>query len=143
MTASRTLIALVTFSTTLFINAAQTAYGQDRPLLELPDGEYRYLGEASSEFWDQPYVLLQKWGRIVIGVDADLPSEVACFKGFIEGNSIIDATRVLPPYTPDAEWEYQSGEMLNLDQYDRVTEPVAMTDGDTSNLEICLEVFAR
>ncbi|MEM9005074.1 MAG: hypothetical protein AAGE59_16320 [Cyanobacteria bacterium P01_F01_bin.86] len=125
----------------LFIETAQPASTQNSVLSELPDGEHYYLGHSSSELFDTPYVLFHKWGRIVVGVDSRSPSGLACFKGFIEDNTIVDATRVLPPYTPDAEWDYRPGEMLDLSNYERHPDAIAATDRST--LSTCLDVFAR
>ncbi|MDB9527000.1 hypothetical protein PN498_13450 [Oscillatoria sp. CS-180] len=111
------------------------------PLSEMPNGRHYYSETSASEFLDAPYVLFQKWGRIVVGIDSSSRSGTACFKGFIEDNAIVDATRVSPPYTPDAAWDYQSGEMLNLSHYYRVTDPIS--DAEQAALEVCLEVFAR
>ena len=125
----------------LCMGAMQLAYSQDTPLSESPNGEYFFKGSPSSELSGEPYLLLHKWGRIVVGMDARLPLEIACFKGFIEDNKIVEATRVLPPYTPDADWAYQPGEMLDLGSYERSTEPSMEVDRET--LEVCLQVFSR
>ena len=114
-------------------------------LSELPDGQHYYAEHhaepISSELTRTRALFLQKWGRIVVGVDTLSSSRRACFKGFVEENAIVDATRVLPPYTPNAEWTYQLGEMINLSHYDRRTDAIAATD--RAALDICLEVFAR
>ena len=123
------------------IGALQLAHSQEVPLSGSPNGEYFFRGSPSSELSGESYLLLRKWGRIVVGMDARLPLEIACFKGFIEDNKIVDATRVLPPYTPDADWAYQPGEMLDLDSYERSTEPSIEVDREM--LEVCLQVFSR
>ncbi|MEL7314050.1 MAG: hypothetical protein AAFN08_03755, partial [Cyanobacteria bacterium J06559_3] len=96
---------------------------------------------SSTELTPNAYLLLQKWGRIVVGVDTLSSSRTTCFKGFVEDNAIVDATRVLPPYTPDAEWTYQPGEMLDLSDYDRRGDAIA--EADRTALNVCLDVFAR
>lgn len=110
-------------------------------LFELPDGQHYYAEPTSSELTRTRSLFLQKWGRIVVGVDTLSSAGTTCFKGFIEEDTIVDATRVLPPYTPNAEWAYQPGEMVDLSDYDRRTEAISATD--RAALDICLEVFAR
>ncbi|MBE9063572.1 hypothetical protein [cf. Phormidesmis sp. LEGE 11477] len=110
-------------------------------LFELPDGEHYYVEPISSELTGDRTLFLQKWGRIVVGVDTISSFNSTCFKGFVEADAIVNATRVLPPYTPNAEWTYQPGEMTNLSNYDRRIEAIAATD--RAALDICLEVFAR
>ncbi len=120
-------------------------------LSELPDGEHYYAAPTASELAGSELIageligdrtlFLQKWGRIVVGVDMVSSANSTCFKGFVEEGKIVDATRVLPPYTPNAEWTYQPGEMIDLSDYDRRIEAIAATD--RTALDICLEVFAR
>ena len=141
-----TIIKSLSLSIALLIGATQWV-PRDNPnseqlsLSELPNGEYYYLDAPRSELSANSYVLLHKWGRIAIGIDVRPPSGSACFKGFIQDNRIVDATRVLPPYTPDAQWDYQPGDMLDLSYYNNVADPVA--EEVRANLEICLDVFAR
>lgn len=134
-------IVALAISIPLCIGLSQWVYGQNEPFSALPNGEYYYLGPPSSELFDSPYIVLHKWGRIVIGIDARSPHQLICFKGFVEENRIIDTTTVLPPYTPDAQWDYQPGEMLSLSQYTRVA--YTSTEADREILETCIEVFAR
>ncbi|MEO0533471.1 MAG: hypothetical protein AAF215_06345 [Cyanobacteria bacterium P01_A01_bin.123] len=141
MAAFRKLIIIFATSIPLFIGVVQPTQGQNISFSALPNGEYYYLGTPASEFLDSPYILLHKWGRIVIGIDARLPTRLVCFKGFVEDDRIVDATSVLPPYTPGSAWDYQSGEMLDLSQYDRIT--YAGTEEDRATLDICLDVFSR
>ncbi|EDX86409.1 hypothetical protein S7335_4113 [Synechococcus sp. PCC 7335] len=125
----------------LLLGMSQPVQNLALVLSELPDGEHYYAEPTSSELIDERSLVLEKWGRIVIGVDTISSSKMACFKGFVDGDAIVDATRVLPPYTPNAEWTYQPGEMISLSDYDRRIEAIAATD--RTALDICLEVFAR
>lgn len=122
-------------------------------LESLPPGEYYY--ENPSSF---AYVLLRKSGRTVIGLDAQ---GRACFRGFIEGDHIVNATRVYPPYQPDSRLEHQDGIMLDLAQYQRAESPIAERDPagmtiaprpsledqmrqvDRATLETCLQFFSH
>ena len=125
----------------LLVGLPQVTLDSALPLSELPDGEHHYTGSVVSELTDDTYLLLQKWGRIVVGVDSLSSRGPVCFKGFIEANTIVDATHVRPPYTADAEWDYQPGEMLDLSLYDRSADAIA--DADRIALSTCLDVFAR
>lgn len=118
-------------------------------LFDLPDGEHYFVAARSNELTSNELtsdrtLFLRKWGRIVVGVDT-ISSQATCFKGFVEENAIVGATRVLPPYTPNAEWTYQSGKMIDLGGYDRQIEAIAATDTatDRTALDTCLEVFSR
>ncbi|MBE7381023.1 MAG: hypothetical protein F6J95_006400 [Leptolyngbya sp. SIO1E4] len=125
----------------LFMGIAPGAQGHEAFLQELPDGEHYYRGHGASELLTAPYTLFRKWGRIVVGIHGHSAMDAACFKGFLDGSTLVDATRVLPPYTPDAEWDYQPGVMLDLGQYEKVTDPMVAADREA--LEVCLEVFSR
>lgn len=138
---SRPLIVIFLTSIIMTLNIAQWGQGQSLPLLTLPNGEYYYSSPSSSEGFDSPYILLHKWGRIAVGIDARLPTNVACFKGFVDDNRIVDTTVVWPPYAPDAQWQYQPGEMVDLSGYERMID--AATAADTAALDVCLEVFSR
>ncbi len=125
----------------LLIGMPQPVQDSALSLSELSDGEHYYSEPSSTELTHNAYLFLQKWGRIVVGVDTLSSSRTACFKGFVEGNAIVDATRVLPPYTPDAEWTYQPGEMLDLSGYEIRMDAIA--EADRAALNVCLDVFAR
>ena len=125
----------------LLIGTPPGALWSETSLRALPDGEHYYQGQSSSELLVTPYALFHKWGRIVVGIEGHSPADAACFKGFLEGHAIVDATRVLPPYTPDAEWNYQSGLMLDLSQYEKGVNPANEVEREA--LEICLDVFSR
>ncbi|MEL6854074.1 MAG: hypothetical protein AAFO83_03085 [Cyanobacteria bacterium J06607_13] len=125
----------------LLIGVSQPVQNLTLVLSELPDGEHYYVQPTSHELTGDRALFLKKWGRIVVGVDTLSSSRVTCFKGFVEEDAIVDATRVHPPYTPNAEWTYQSGEMLSLGDYRRRTDAIAATD--RTALDICIDVFAR
>ena len=110
-------------------------------LSDLPDGQHYYTESTAYELLRPRALFLQKWGRVVVGVDTRSSNGTTCFKGFVEENAIVDAARVLPPYTPNAEWTYQPGEMIDLSNYNRHTGAIAATH--RTALDICLEVFAR
>ncbi|MEL7072254.1 MAG: hypothetical protein AAGN15_26955 [Cyanobacteria bacterium J06581_3] len=125
----------------LLLGVSQPIQNLDLILSELPDGEHYYAKSTSHELTGDHSLFFKKWGRIVVGVDTTSALRMTCFKGFIEEDSIVNATRVLPPYTPSAEWTYQPGEMIDLGDYDRRIEAIAATD--RTSLNTCLEVFAR
>ena len=156
------LIAVVSCSTALLLSSGLVTQPKSQPesqsrsqqesqrtslsLSEIPNGEHYYVGHPSSELSDEPRVLLSKWGRVVVGISTRLhlgrlPLGAVCFKGFVEGDKIMNATRVLPPYAPDSQWDYLPGEMLDLSQYEKVASSPAAED--TAALGICLEVFSR
>lgn len=145
---------------------AQSPPPQSLSLQNLPTGEYYYQRPSPPGRPSRAYVLLRKVGRTVIGLDVRL-RERACFRGFIEDNRIVDATRVLPPYQPDSQWQYGEGVMLDLDAYQRIpispdssaADPVisnqalpyapishegeAITPEDRATLQTCIELFWR
>ncbi|HHP7243378.1 MAG TPA: hypothetical protein ACFE0H_01695 [Elainellaceae cyanobacterium] len=86
-------------------------------------------------------ILLRKAGHVAIGMQTNFLSQHLCFKGFIEGNQLVDTTRVLPPYTPDAQWHYDQGNWLDLDDYHRRQQ--AVSPEDRAAFETCLLVFSR
>ncbi|MEM8504886.1 MAG: hypothetical protein AAF716_17235, partial [Cyanobacteria bacterium P01_D01_bin.1] len=94
--AKRTLAALGC-SVALLMNNALTGHSEPPSLLasfatsvsDIPSGEHYFLGPSSAGPFDPPYVLLRKWGNVVVGIDTRPGSNAVCFKGFIEGNKIV------------------------------------------------------
>jgi hypothetical protein len=103
------------------------------PLEEQSTGQYYY---ADGE---DRYLLLRKAGHTAIGVDGRR-SQLLCFRGFVEGDRITNATRIFPPYAPDSRWDARDGTMVDLSRYQQVGLP---DDEREEALEKCLEVFAR
>jgi hypothetical protein len=115
---------------------------QDTATLEnLPTGEYRYERIAGAGRGRPAYVLLRKVGTTVIGLDARSLREQACFRGFIQDNQIVTATRIFPPYQPDSRWEHIEGLMVDLEQYQRVDREDS--EADRAALQTCIEFFWR
>jgi hypothetical protein len=109
------------------------------PSLEnLPTGEYYYQKLATENASSQS-VWFRKAGRTVIGV-VHAESGNLCFRGFAEGNQIVNATRVFPPYDPASRQDFQE-EMLDLSQYSPVEE--AGRDRDRTTLRTCIQFFWR
>ncbi|MBD3884145.1 hypothetical protein IFO70_20570 [Phormidium tenue FACHB-886] len=109
-------------------------------LEQLPTGRYYYASpEASANLKRRSFVLLRKAGTTVIGFDHRSAAEPACFRGFIEGDRIINATRVLPPYQPDSP--LHSGETLDLTGYQPVEHDVSAQEAET--LQTCINFFWR
>lgn len=110
------------------------------PALEnLPTGQYYYVQSEASVPERQRYVLLRKAGSTVIGIDARSRLH-SCFRGFIKGDRIVDATRVFPPYQPDSRWDTQD-ELVDLSQYQTI-EP-DLTDEQSETLQTCIQFFWR
>lgn len=120
-------------------------------LESLPTGQYYYVNSNAgsdagsnadaepAERRRQAYVLLRKAGTTVIGVDGRSQTPT-CFRGFIEGDRIIDATRVFPPYQPDSRWDTQE-ELVNLSQYQAIEQPPSPEQAET--LQTCIQFFWR
>jgi len=100
-------------------------------LEKLPTGNYYYEKVAGTD-----YVLLRKVGRIVVGISRNI-----CFKGFANKNSIVDATRVSPPYNPASQWEHQRGEAINLNYYRQKN--TAISAKNQAGLLKCIRVFSE
>ena len=98
-------------------------------LEEQSTGQYYYAG----------YILLRKAGHSAIGIDGRR-SQLACFRGFVEGDRIVNATRVLPPYQPDSRWESETGMMVDLSRYQQVGQP---DEDQLRALQKCVDVFSR
>lgn len=115
-------------------NATSTA-----SLESLPTGQYYYVASEADKRRTTAYVLLRKAGTTVIGVDGRSPMP-ACFRGFITGDRIIDATRVFPPYQPDSRLDTQE-ELMNLSQYQVIEQDP--TDEQAETLQTCMQFFWR
>lgn len=106
-------------------------------LEEQATGRYLYAGIDAPE----QYILLRKAGHSVIGVDGRRSQKV-CFRGFLDGDRIINAMRVFPPYAPDSRWESsRSGELVNLSHYLQLDQ--LPTEEQADSLKPCLEFFSR
>jgi hypothetical protein len=117
----------------------------DRPnrsqtqLEDLPTGQYYY--EVPTPTQAEPrFVLLRKAGRGVIGLDRRSTSNI-CFRGFLEGDRIVNAVRVFPPYHPDSKWDSRGGELMNLSRYQQVDRKITATEATA--LQTCLQFFSR
>lgn len=117
------------------------AQAESVKLENMPAGNYYYERLRFSEVARNQYVLLRKVGHTVAGIEVRGRSGNPCFKGFVEQNSVVDATRVLPPYNPASKWEHQKGEMLNLDTYRRIDR--TFTARDNAALQKCIRVFSE
>ncbi|MBD1867537.1 hypothetical protein H6F88_31150 [Oculatella sp. FACHB-28] len=106
-------------------------------LENLPTGEYYYEAIHASETSSRS-ILFRKAGRTVIGVQ--MGANRSCFRGFAEGNRIVNATRVFPPYDPASRQDFQE-EMLDLSQYSPVER--AGRDRDRATLRTCIQFFWR
>ena len=107
---------LVSFLTPLFL-ACVTNQAMD--LRDLENGEYYYERPGAADLVTNlirdEYLLLSKRGRLVTGIHLGSQDGSLCFRGFIQNNTIVDATRIFPPYTPASRWDFQE-EMLDLAQ---------------------------
>lgn len=135
-TASKIITATV-FS--IFLNN-HPLQAQSITLENLPTGNYYYERIRSEKATNQ-YVLLRKAGHIVAGIEVRSRSGNPCFKGFANQNSVVDATRVFPPYEPASKWEHQKGEALNLNSYRRIERVI--TTSDQAALMKCIRVFSE
>jgi len=109
-------------------------------LENLPTGQYYYENVAGGRV-EQGYILLRKIGRTVVGIDGRSRTQSPCFRGFLEGDRIVDATRIYPPYHTDSRWDAHRGEMVDLGDYQRVNR--AITDEQAETLITCLRIFSR
>lgn len=104
----------------------------------LPTGQYYYV-DGASDRRHPPYLLLRKAGSTVIGVDGRSRMQ-PCFRGFIKGDRIVNATRLFPPYRPDSTWDTQE-ELADLSQYQVVEQDP--TDEQAETLRTCIQFFWR
>ena len=123
------------------VSTGNPAQAEFITLENMPTGNYYYEGLRFSEVARSPYILLRKVGHAVAGVEIRGRVGNPCFKGFLDQNSVVDATRVLPPYNPASKWEHQKGEMFNLDSYRRIDR--TFTASDNAALQKCLRVFSE
>jgi hypothetical protein len=106
-------------------------------LEEQSTGQYFYAAIDAHE----QYILVRKAGHSVIGVDGRRSQKI-CFRGFLDGNRIVNAMRVFPPYAPDSRWESsRSGEFINLSHYLQLDQ--SPTEDQAASLKPCLEFFSR
>ncbi|NJN56883.1 MAG: hypothetical protein HC879_04995 [Leptolyngbyaceae cyanobacterium SL_5_9] len=128
----------------LALLVALTASATPDPSLEnLPTGEYYYQPSFSGRGAGQ-FVWFRKAGRTVVGVMRSEDGNF-CFRGFAEGNQIVDATRVFPPYDPASRQDFQE-EMLDLGEYSQVErdgQVGRVREGDRTTLQTCIQFFWR
>jgi hypothetical protein len=106
-------------------------------LEEQSTGQYFYAAIDAPE----QYLLMRKAGHSVIGVDGRRSQKI-CFRGFLDGDRIVNAMRIFPPYAPDSRWESsRSGELVNLSQYVQLDQ--LPTEEQATSLKPCLEFFSR
>ena len=120
------------------ILTVQSARSQVVSLQEKPTGEYYYESTGSGR---PQHVLLRKAGRTVIGVDLQAIGDPVCFRGWLEGDRIVNATWLLPLYQPDARLTHTEGVMLDLASYRLVSDRPSRSDQDA--LRSCMNFFWR
>jgi len=120
------------------ILTVQSARSQVVSLQEKPTGEYYYESTGSGR---PQHVLLRKAGRTVIGVDLQAIGDPVCFRGWLEGDRIVNATWLLPPYQPDARLTHTEGVMLDLASYHPVSDRPSAPDREA--LRSCMNFFWR
>lgn len=114
-------------------------------LASLPTGRYYFApAEQSSEQSSasrkrSSFILFRKSGRTIIGWDHRSVSGPACFRGFIEGEQVVNATRVLAPYQPDSA--LQQGETIDLSGYESTAHEISAVEAQT--LQTCVGFFWR
>ncbi|NJL40477.1 MAG: hypothetical protein HC840_25165 [Leptolyngbyaceae cyanobacterium RM2_2_4] len=130
--------AFAQFATSLTLLVSLMGSTMPDSLEDLPTGEYYYQPSSSERALGQ-FVWFRKAGRTVVGM---IRSESGnfCFRGFAEGNQIVNATRVFPPYDPASRQDFQE-EMLDLSRYSQV-EPDGR-EGDRTLLQSCIQFFWR
>lgn len=110
-----------------------------QPTLEmLPTGEYYYESSGAGR---TEHVLLRKVGRTTIGVNLQAIGEPVCFRGWLEGNAIVNATWMLPPYQPDARLIHEDGVLLDLTAYR--PSGGSPSEDDRAALRSCIQFFWR
>lgn len=125
-----------TFATALISIQLVPLFGQ------LPDGEYRYRSNNSDVVGQ--ILLLRKVRNRVVGAEVSSgrdSSNRSCFEGAIQRNSIVQATYIAPPYTPDAHQHYQPGLAIDLSYYQ--LQPEVLSQSERFTLLTCVEVFSR
>ena len=110
-------------------------------LANLPTGQYLYEEKNIAATARSGYILVYKVGHTAIGIDGRSRLQSPCFRGFVEGNQIVNATRVFPPYRPDSRWESQRGEMVDLSHYQLSDRPISAEQ--VSTLRTCIQFFGR
>lgn len=132
---------LRTTSLILFLVLGDESAQREFAMLEnLPTGNYYYENLRSEKVGNQ-YIVLRKVGHVVVGVDVQSRFRNPCFKGFVEQNRIVDATRIFSPYDPASKWDHRKGEVFNLDSYRRIEQ--TFTASDNAALQKCLRVFSE
>lgn len=105
------------------------------PSLEmLPTGEYYYESSGAGR---TSHVLLRKVGRTTIGVDLQAIGDPICFRGWLDGNTVVNATWMLPPYQPDSRLRHEDGILLDLTAYRPAIDSPSETD--RAALRSCLQ----
>ncbi|NEQ27193.1 MAG: hypothetical protein F6K28_50945 [Microcoleus sp. SIO2G3] len=104
----------------------------------LPTGEYYYESTGAGR---PQYVLLRKAGRTVIGVDLQAIGEPVCFRGWLEGDAVVNATWMLPPYQPDSRLTHEDGVLLDLTSYRPATDTPSREE--RAALRSCIHFFWR
>ncbi len=107
-------------------------------LQEMPTGEYYYSSTSAGR---PQHVLLRKAGRTVIGIDLQAIEDPVCFRGWLEGDRIVNTTWLLPPYQPDARLRHTAGVMLDLATYQSLSD--SPSDRDREALRSCMNFFWR
>jgi hypothetical protein len=116
-----------------------TATTGQTSLEQLPTGLYYYSQSNQISSKRPNFVFFRKSGSTIIGWDHRSTVAPACFRGFIEGNQVINATRVLAPYQPDSQ--LQQGQTIDLATYSATEDTVP--DAATETLQTCMNFFWR
>lgn len=114
---------------------------QSTMLKSLLTGEYYYNRLDSSRMSGNRYLFFHKIGHTVIGIDVQSLSKNPCFRGMVNQNSIINVTRIFPPYDPASKWEFLQGKALDLNHYRKIDR--ASTASDRAALLRCIQVFSK
>lgn len=120
------------------LSAIAVFVAQSTSFETLPRGEYYYVHLTTGR---PQHVLLRKAGRTVIGVDLQPIGEPMCFRGWFDGDRVVNATWLRPPYQPDSRLTHETGTLLDLTGYQPATTPPS--DRDQAALQSCMNFFWR
>lgn len=114
---------------------------QHTMLRSLTSGDYYYEKINSFKMSNNRYLLFHKIGHTVIGIDVQSLFENSCFRGMVSQNSIVNVTRIFPPYDPASKWEFLQGKAIELNHYRKIDR--ASTASDRAALLRCIQVFSK
>lgn len=121
--------------------AASQLVSSSADLTALPTGRYYFAPpDQSSTSRKRPsFVLFRKSGSTIIGWDHRSALEPACFRGFIEGDQVVRATRLFAPYQPDSV--LQSGETIDMSGLESTDHEISAAEAQS--LQTCMNFFWR